>query len=217
MIFYPFLIWPCKSLKKTIPCSLFIKKSKIWKNLKKRFILTYKMRKMFTGAFTLFFVLLFSPFLFGDKFQDPFKENNQPIVKMQLPAAPAIKSTKEPQFNPPAITASTLPKKQPSNLLNFKPIPKALPTYTPNKYEQQYMDSLAAQAMQAAKKKKKLIESIISELSTYGLYIVLGLVAFVVIYTVRKEHRKPSAPTTPSPETPLSLDENKKDIWSDEF
>lgn len=176
------------------------------------------MKKLITGVFILFFVLLFSPFLFGDKFQDSFKKNSQPAVKIQLPTAPVIKSTTEPQFTPLAIVPSTLPKKQSSNLINLKPIPKALPSYTPNKYEQQYMDSLAAQAMQEAKKKKKFIESIISELSAYGLYIVLGLVAFVVIYTLRKEHRKPSAaPTTPLTETPSDLEENKKDIWSDEF
>jgi|GEM_PF-5629752 len=175
------------------------------------------MKKIATGIFILFFTLLFSPLLFGDKFQDAFKETSQPIVKTQLPSSPVIKSTTEPLFSTPVTVPSTLPSRQMSNLINIKPLAKPLPSYAPNKYEQQYMDSLAAQAMQAARKKKNLIESIISEFSAYGLYLVLGLVAFVVIYTIRKEHKKPSAPTTPFTETPLSSEENKKDIWSDEF
>jgi hypothetical protein len=176
------------------------------------------MKKITTGIFILFFIFLFSPLLFGDKFQDAFKESNQPIVKTQLPATPSAKPTTiQPIFSTPALPQSTMSSKKTSNLINIKPLPKALPLYTPNKYEQQYLDSLAAQALEAAKKKKKLIEAIISELSAYGLYIVLGLVAFVVIYTIRKDHKKPSTPTTPFTSIPSALDENKKDIWSDEF
>ncbi len=135
----------------------------------------------------------------------------QATTTMTLPATPSLSVPEMPQslpppsmpsFDTPTATSNIDPNQDP-----FKP-KMSIPSY-----EAAYMASLRREA-EEKRKKKSLMDAIFDEITTYGLYFLLGIVIFLVIYALRKEPKK-AAPQklTTSPGDP----EPKKDIWRDDL
>lgn len=80
-------------------------------------------------------------------------------------------------------------------------------------YEAQYRAAMRQRQSEQAKK-KSLIKSISDEIVHYGLYFLLGIVVFLLIYALRKEPGRPTPKTIPSP-SPQG--EDKNDIWKDDL
>ena len=92
------------------------------------------------------------------------------------------------------------------------------PKITVPDYEKKYRELFEAEQIKKGIKKKSLIDSILDEFVRYGILITLGLVVFIVIYTVKKD--KDITPQAPPPETPKEDEqkiEEKKDIWKENF
>ncbi|OIO36118.1 MAG: hypothetical protein AUJ74_03430 [Candidatus Omnitrophica bacterium CG1_02_44_16] len=86
-------------------------------------------------------------------------------------------------------------------------------------FEEKYKKLFEAQAKTKHKKKKSLIDSILDEAIHYGLFIVLGLVILVVIYTLQKD-KETLKTISRTPQHPGQLtkgEEPKKNIWQDDF
>ena len=88
-------------------------------------------------------------------------------------------------------------------------------------YEEKYKQMLAAQAEAKTKKKKGFIDSILDEITRYGLFIVFGFVILVVVLALRKDKETPGTgfQMPQHSEKPLGeeQEEPKKDIWHDDF
>ena len=84
--------------------------------------------------------------------------------------------------------------------------------------EKKYRELFEAEQIEKSKKRKSLIDSILDEFVRYGILITLGLVVFIVIYTIKKD--KDITPQAPQSETPKEDEqkiEEKKDIWKESF
>lgn len=79
-------------------------------------------------------------------------------------------------------------------------------------YEKRFQESLQAEhRARIAKKRQSLIDAILEEASKYGLFFVLGFVILVMLYAMRKEGKQPLPPEREG------LDDERKDIWHEEF
>ncbi len=127
-----------------------------------------------------------------------------------LPATPSfsvpglpqdIPATSVPSLGTPTATSNIDPNRDP-----FKP-----KMHVPS-YEAAYKASLQ-RAAEEKRKRKSLMNAISDELTNYGLYILLGIVALLVLYALRKDPVRPAAAKT-SPPSPGKKEE-EKDIWKD--
>jgi len=92
------------------------------------------------------------------------------------------------------------------------------PNITVPDFEKKYKEMFEEEQIKKQKKKKSLIDSILDEFVRYGILITLGLVIFIVIYTIKKD--KDITPQAPPPEAPKEEKrkiEEKKDIWKEDF
>ncbi len=131
-----------------------------------------------------------------------------PVPTTTLPTMPSLEMTQKmpaPPASPldmPTATSNIDPNQDP-----FKP------TMRVSSYEAAYMAALRHEA-EEKKKKKSLMDAIFDDITSYGLYILLGIVAFLVIYALRKE---PTRPAPPKLEISPPGTEEKKDIWKDDL
>jgi hypothetical protein len=122
-----------------------------------------------------------------------------------IPATPSVPASVQ---NPQAIIPAFGGRASAPSVPVLKPPKITLPTT----YEKQFQIMLAAQAQARAQKKKTFYEAIYDEIMRYGLFIVLGFVALLVVYALRKD--KEAEKFQPSETSP---EEKKKDIWHEEF
>lgn len=94
----------------------------------------------------------------------------------------------------------------PSSALDLKKTKITVPDF-----EKRFRDLMQAEQIAKTQKKKNLFESILDEVSRYGYLMVLGLVVFIVIVTLRKEK------TSPPPIGTASKEEAGKNIWHEDF
>jgi|GEM_PF-2295721 len=125
-----------------------------------------------------------------------------------LPATPALAGPELPQNLPqpsvPSLGTPTATSNIDQNLDPFRPkirVPR---------YEAAYLASLRHEA-EERKKRKSLMNAILDEIATYGLYLLLGLVVFLLIYALRKETIKAGPPKA---EVSSLEAQEKKDIWT---
>jgi len=119
-----------------------------------------------------------------------------------LPSA-ATEQPMAPEFSIPSFEAPSASSNINPNLDPFKPKMRT------SSYEAQYMASLRREA-EEAKKKKTLMNSISEEITNYGLWFLLAIVIFLIIFALKKEPKRagPQKLTTGSGE-----EEPKQDIW----
>lgn len=84
------------------------------------------------------------------------------------------------------------------------------PKITVPDYEKKYQQIVKAAQEKAAKKKKKLLEALLEEIDKYGIFINILLIVVIMVYMVYKDRWKTSHPDEP-------MDQQKKDIWHEEF
>ncbi len=73
---------------------------------------------------------------------------------------------------------------------------------------------MMAQMAEKNKKKKNLINSILDEITKYGMFIVLGFVVFTVLIVLRMDKIQQKRLQSVHEK---SEEETKKDIWHEEF
>lgn len=196
------------------------------------------MKKTALGVFLLLFLAAAAPAVFAEKFQSSFSQdyltqNNNQDLKQQMPSTTATPTTPTPVSAQPAIekipmsipapvtapTAQT-PLATPTIIPLQKnmqaPVQKGFidivkPKITVPDYEKRYKEIFLAQAEKAAKKRKKLIESIMDEVTKYGIYLIFSFVILLILYVLRKEG--PAGPTAGKP----PIEEDRKDIWKEDF
>lgn len=123
-----------------------------------------------------------------------------------IPATPSVPASVQ---NPQAILPAFGGRASAPSVPVLKPPKITVPTT----YEKQLQAMLASQAQARAQKKKTFYEAIYDEIMRYGLFIVLGFVALLVVYALRKDkeaEKIQSSETSPE-------EEKKKDIWHEEF
>ncbi|QAT17512.1 hypothetical protein BU251_07175 [Candidatus Velamenicoccus archaeovorus] len=100
------------------------------------------------------------------------------------------------------------------NLVDIKP-----PDITVPNYEARYKAMLNAKAKAISERKKhlKLIDRILEEVANYGIWLMLGLIAFVLIYTIYKEKETEQKIVAGQERLEQKEQGEKKDIWQDEF
>jgi len=100
------------------------------------------------------------------------------------------------------------------NLIDIKP-----PDITVPNYEARYKAMLNAKAKAVSERKKhlKLIDRILEEVANYGIWIMLGLIAFVLIYTIYKEKETDQKIAEQQEQFEQKQAGEKKDLWKDEF
>jgi len=100
------------------------------------------------------------------------------------------------------------------NLIDIKP-----PDITVPNYEARYKAMLNAKAKAISERKKhlKLIDRILEEVANYGIWLMLGLIAFVLIYTIYKEKETEQKIAAGQEQLEQKEQGEKKDIWQDEF
>ncbi|MDD5137906.1 MAG: hypothetical protein WC409_00930 [Candidatus Omnitrophota bacterium] len=132
----------------------------------------------------------------------------------QTPKTPAV-------IAPAALPTSDLgapvgPAAMPEmkNLVDIKP-----PDITVPNYEARYKAMLNAKVKAVAERKKhmKLVDRILEEVANYGIWIMLGLIAFVLIYTIYKEKETEHKIAAGQEQLEQKQMGEKKDIWQDEF
>ncbi len=86
-------------------------------------------------------------------------------------------------------------------------------------YEARYKAMLNAKAKAVAERKKhmKLIDRILEEIANYGIWIMLGLIVFVLVYTIYKEKETDQKIAEQQEQFEQKQVGEKKDIWQDEF
>lgn len=186
---------------------------------------------------SLFFFLLFigAATCYADKFGSSFSRDymtqdtasslrNKPSIP-QSPQVATVPSSQTTVPMPPVITAPlpspgvSLP--QPSTdwtgritslpgTTNLKQLKISIP-----EYEKRLQEMMRTQEEKAKAKKKSLLESILNEITRYGIYIVLGLVILIVLYALHKDKPTVALPPVAKPEDPEGAP--KKSIWDDEF
>jgi len=139
-------------------------------------------------------------------------KQDTPTAEMtELPPASALSSPVPeisqnfPTPSVPSLETQPLSSNIDSSLNPFKKKPSV------PRYEAAYRAALQREA-EAKRKKKSLLNAISEEITDYGLYFLLGIVLFLLIYALRKEPTKLSAPK-PEPAAPGQPE--KKDIWED--
>jgi hypothetical protein len=164
-----------------------------------------------------------------------------PPAAPALPQAPALQ-TPDPQPVPQGMTTSTVPPAAaPSGLPSANTLPTQneplspvssldTPTATSNidpnanpfkakmrvpDYEARYRAAMLAEKKKQ-EEKKSLMNAIFEEVTNYGLYFLLGLVLFLVLYALRKEPSKAGPPKTILSSGPKPGEESK-DIWKDDL
>lgn len=90
----------------------------------------------------------------------------------------------------------------------------SVPSYQ-NKYDQTMKARMMAQA--EMKKQMKLFDRIMNEIGNYGIWIIVGLVLFIIIYTIWKEKETDSKMAQEEENIKQLGTAEKKDIWSDGF
>lgn len=100
------------------------------------------------------------------------------------------------------------------NLVDIKP-----PDITVPNYEARYKAMISAKVKAVAERKKhlKLVDRILEEVANYGIWIMLGLIAFVLIYTIYKEKETEQKIAAGQEQLEQKQMGEKKDIWQDEF
>jgi hypothetical protein len=206
------------------------------------------MKKISAGIFVILFLSFFGAESYGEtKFgnsdflsQDtrPNLKNNPiptpatpkiiPVSTQTKPSEPSPVMTQQPPSIPPLATTQTnLPSTIPpigktSTLkgpLDIKPVNIRAPNY-----DQQLQQMMQAEQPKV-KKKKPLFAAILEEITNYGVFIILGLVAYILIYIVRKdmaqEKAKPAdeadEPGETSPSGENETPGTKRDIWDEKF
>ena len=173
-----------------------------------------------------------------DKFENSFdlKKNRPPssvpLITQTIPLPannnPGLDTpTMPPTITQEPMTPPSLPTIQPTAPLSSSP-PIAPPmkniadikklNITVPDSEKKYRELFEAGQIEKGKKRKSLIDSILDEFVRYGILITLGLVVFIVIYTIKKD--KDITPQAPQSETPKEDEqkiEEKKDIWKESF
>ncbi len=139
----------------------------------------------------------------------------------QSPKAPAGGDLMPAVIAPAALPTSDLsvpvgPAAMPEmkNLIDIKP-----PDITVPNYEARYKAMLNAKAKAVSERKKhlKLIDRILEEVANYGIWIMLGLIAFVLIYTIYKEKETDQKIAEQQEQFEQKQAGEKKDLWKDEF
>ncbi len=129
---------------------------------------------------------------------DPLTSQQQTIMISPMPA----QQQAAPELSTPAIGTTTLKS----------PYQVKMPRVTVPDYEKRFQESLQAEhRARIAKKRQSLIDAILEEASKYGLFFVLGFVILVMLYAMRKEGKQPLPPEREG------LDDERKDIWHEEF
>ncbi len=139
-------------------------------------------------------------------------------------AGAAAQATPAPTTTLPTVSSLEMTQKMPALPASPLGTPTATSNIDPNQnpfkprmripsYERAYLAALRHEA-EERRKKKSLINAVFDEITSYGLYILLGIVAFLVIYALRKEPVKPGPPR-PGIFPPEA--EDKKDIWKDDL
>lgn len=206
------------------------------------------MKKISAGIFVILFYCLFGIDLYGEtRFgnsdflsQDtrPNLKNNPistpatpkiiPVPTQTKPSEPSPVMTQQPPSIPPLATTqtvlpSTIPLIGKTGTLKSPLDVKPVNIRTPN-YDQQLQQMMQAE-QPIVKKKKPLFAAILEEITNYGVFIILGLVAFILIYIVRKDmaqEKTKSADEADEPEETSPSGENetpgtKRDIWDEKF
>jgi hypothetical protein len=130
------------------------------------------------------------------------------------PPMPALITT-----TPVTDPGASVPLPSTSWVQNIKSLPSALDLKqlrikTPE-YEQRFQEMMRPGEEKAKAKKKTLFESILDEITRYGVYIVLGLVILTIFYALHKDKPPVAAPT--AAQLQKAEDIKKKTIWDDEF
>ncbi|HAJ57292.1 MAG TPA: hypothetical protein DCL35_05930 [Candidatus Omnitrophica bacterium] len=134
----------------------------------------------------------------------------QEVTTTTIPAAPLETTVTSPAVfipqSPQVGAAMPIPLPTTSDIKQIK--------ITVPDYEKKLQAMMQAKEAQALKKKKSLIDSILEEITRYGMVIVLLLVILVIFYALRKD--KTTAPPQ-EPAKPEAIEPAKKTIWDDEF
>jgi hypothetical protein len=131
-------------------------------------------------------------------------------TEMTAPAdVPAAVSTAD--MNLPA-PATSMP--QMKNFADIRP-----PDITVPDYEAKFRASIEAKTKAVAERKKqmKLIDRILEEVANYGIWLILGLVAFILAYSIYKEKETDEKISAEQELQEQKIQGEKKDIWKDEF
>lgn len=139
----------------------------------------------------------------------------------QTPKAPTGADLTPAVIAPAALPTSDLgapvgPAAMPEmkSIVDIKP-----PDITVPNYEARYKAMLNAKVKAVAERKKhmKLIDRILEEVANYGIWIMLGLVIFVLAYTIYKEKETEHKIAAGQEQLEQKQMGEKKDIWQDEF
>lgn len=196
------------------------------------------MKKAVSGVVLLLFFGAAAPAFSTDKFQSSFSQdysikNNKQELKQDLPSAPSVPAVApssiqpaaqetsvvvpESAPTPPIESTASVPPVSPIQQKIQAPEQKGLIDIPKTRisvpdYEKQYREMFLSQAEKAARKRKKLIESIIDEVTKYGIYLIFGFVILLILYALRKGEPA-GGPTGDKPH----FEDDKKDIWKEDF
>lgn len=85
-------------------------------------------------------------------------------------------------------------------------------------YEKQLKAMLESkEKAETKKRRKKLMDEILDEVANYGIWIILGLIAFILVYTLYKDKEIEGKIAHEHEEMKQVGMPEKKDIWKDEF
>lgn len=139
-----------------------------------------------------------------------------PVITQQLPAIPPLVTTKTNLPTPIPSIDKTVILKGP---IDLKPVNIKVPNYD------QQLQQMMQGEQPKVKKKKPLLNAILEEITNYGVFIILGLIAFILIYVVRKEKLEEKAKPTDEGAEPGEMSRSgedegpriKRDIWDEKF
>lgn len=144
-----------------------------------------------------------------------------PSNPWQAPKTPACVDLTSTVIAPATITTSDIsapagPTVMPQmkSLIDIKKTDITVPSY-----ESRYQAMIKAKLKAKAERKKqiKLIDRIIDEVANYGIWFMLGLVAFVMIYTIYKEKETDKKIAAEQEQLKQQQQSQKKDIWTEGF
>jgi len=202
------------------------------------------MKKIYAGILVIFFLSFLRADSYGEtKFsnsdlliQDAGQDlKSNPVQIQKIPkvipgstqTVPPVMIQQPPSIPDLATTPASLPAPIPpidkttalKGPLDVKPVNIKVPDY-----EQQLQQMLQAQQPKV-KKKKPLFNAILDEITNYGVFIILGLVAFILVYIVRKEKFDIKTQSTDgsdgsgdtSDTGEGEIPKEKRDIWDEKF
>lgn len=140
-----------------------------------------------------------------------------PVMTQQLPSIPPLLTTKT---NLPTLLPSIGKTAIPKSPMDLKPLDIKVPNY-----DQQLQQLIQSEQPPKVKKKKPLLDAILEEITNYGVFIILGLVAFILVYVVRREKVGEKAKPADEADEPGETSESsegevpkiKRDIWDEKF